>query len=430
MSQSSDSGIGSEPDGIGRHVAPRLVAEGVDLAHLADDAAPDHQLGGQLRRMRRDLDAHLRHQASLACLGRQHAGLVDRRRQRLLHVDVLAERHRRHRDRRVHVIRRRDVDRVEVVGLLAEELAPVLVDPHVGEQLLHRLGAGQVHVGHRHQVEGRMAREGADVRERHARGSEAGVTDLASGLGQEDAARQRHGRGAGGDGLQKRATTDNGRHTEATSKRITARPGSHCLRHSTTGQTRQLEPIAQLGADTRNSARLFRAQTGCPDSVSGSALGNSDTPLSLGGEPWTDYQCWWSPSSYSMACRCGRAPTSRDLGREAMAPSPGDAARTVRPGPASGRAGLACPEQSGRRFSSSGRCSEHRPDARGFGVAPGREPRPRLVGARWSRQNSGALAAASLGKAWRRNAAGAQFPAGGPRGRRILLDRPFWSPLD
>ena len=202
----------------GRRVAPRLVAEGVHLAHLADDAAPNHQLGRQLRRMRRDLDAHLRHQASLACLGRQHTGLVDRRRQRLLHVDVLAERHRRHGDRRVHVIRRRDVDGVEVVGLLAEELAPVLVDPHVGKQLLHRLGAGQVHVGHRHQVEGPMAREGADVRERHARASEAGVTDLASGLGQEDAARQRHGRGADGEVLQKRATTDDGRHTEALSK--------------------------------------------------------------------------------------------------------------------------------------------------------------------------------------------------------------------
>jgi hypothetical protein len=123
------------------------------------------------------------------------------------------------------VIGRRDVDRVEIVGLLPEEVAPVLVDPDVREQLLQRLDTGQVDVGDRHQVEGRVTRERADVRQRHAGGPEAGVTDLASGLGLEDGARQRRGRGADREALQERTTADNGRHARAPSTRLASMAG-------------------------------------------------------------------------------------------------------------------------------------------------------------------------------------------------------------
>ena len=62
-------------------------------------------------------------------------GLVDRLGQRFLGVDVQSLLHRPHGDRGVHVVRRGDVDRVEVL-LLVEQLAPVLVDLDAGEAIL------------------------------------------------------------------------------------------------------------------------------------------------------------------------------------------------------------------------------------------------------------------------------------------------------
>ena len=59
-------------------------------------------------------------------LARELPRFGDRPGQRLLHVDVLAEIHRRQRDRRVHVVGRRDDDGVDVL-LLVEHLPVVLV---------------------------------------------------------------------------------------------------------------------------------------------------------------------------------------------------------------------------------------------------------------------------------------------------------------
>ena len=131
---------------------------------------------------------------------------------------------------------------------------------------------------------------------------------------------------AGGDVLQKRATTDNGRHTDGNLQADHGAAGISLSAPFHDGPNPPVGTPCSVGCGHSRTVRASRrAQTGCPDSVSGSALGNSDTPLSLGGEPWTDYQCWWSPSSYSMACRCGRAPTSRVLRPKALAPSAGDA---------------------------------------------------------------------------------------------------------
>ena len=84
---------------------------------------PLHRLAAVVPRVA--LVAHLRDDLRrLPRLARQRARFVDRPGQRLLHVDVLAEIERGHRDRRVHVIRRRDDDRVDVF-LLLEHLAVV-----------------------------------------------------------------------------------------------------------------------------------------------------------------------------------------------------------------------------------------------------------------------------------------------------------------
>ena len=63
------------------------------------------------------LVAHLRRHLVLARRLGQHARLVTRVRQRLLHVHVLAGLHRRHGDHRVGVVRRRNDDRVDVLLL-------------------------------------------------------------------------------------------------------------------------------------------------------------------------------------------------------------------------------------------------------------------------------------------------------------------------
>ena len=185
-------------------VAPRLVAERVDLANLADRTLANQPLGDELRLVRRDLDAHLRRQVGLPCVEREDARFAGRQRQRLLDVDRFSQRHRRHGNRGVHVIRRRDVDRVDVRRFLAEHLAPVLVDAHVGEQLLHLFGPPEVDVGHRHQGERRMAGEGANIRQRLPGGADAGVPHLAI-LGKARDVGERAGNGRPGDAAQKRA---------------------------------------------------------------------------------------------------------------------------------------------------------------------------------------------------------------------------------
>ena len=72
------------------------------------------------------LVAHLRDDLVLPRRLGQRPGLADGARQRLLHVDVLAQLHRGHRDQGVRVIRRGDEHRVDVL-LLLEHHAVVLV---------------------------------------------------------------------------------------------------------------------------------------------------------------------------------------------------------------------------------------------------------------------------------------------------------------
>ena len=105
----------------------------------------------------------------------QLAGLVDRLRERLLAVDVQPALEGAHGDRGVHVVGRRDVDRVEVL-LLVEQLAPVLVDLDVREPLLDRRRVPQVDVGHGDELEVRAGGERRSA-PRHARGAEAGVIE-------------------------------------------------------------------------------------------------------------------------------------------------------------------------------------------------------------------------------------------------------------
>ena len=104
----------------------RAVGPGVHLAHLADGAGLEPLLHQAQPLFRVALIAHLRDDLVLARRFGQGARLADGAGQRLLHVDVLAELHRRHGHEGVRVIGRRDDDRVDVL-LLLEHHAVVLV---------------------------------------------------------------------------------------------------------------------------------------------------------------------------------------------------------------------------------------------------------------------------------------------------------------
>ena len=79
--------------------------------------------------------------------------------QGLLHVDGLAVLHRLDRHQAVHVIGRRDVDRIDLLVLLLQHLAPVLVDADLRKALVELLEAAQVDVGDGDQIERRVLGE-------------------------------------------------------------------------------------------------------------------------------------------------------------------------------------------------------------------------------------------------------------------------------
>ena len=86
----------------------RPVGPAVHLAHLPDRAGVEPLLHQPQALFRVALVAHLRHDLVLPRGLGQRPGLADGARQRLLHVDVLAELHRGHRDHGVVVIGRGD----------------------------------------------------------------------------------------------------------------------------------------------------------------------------------------------------------------------------------------------------------------------------------------------------------------------------------
>ncbi len=72
------------------------------------------------------------------------------------------------------MVRRRDVDRVEVL-FLVEQFSPILVDFHVGETFLDLGGAIQIDFGDGDEFEVLAAGQRVDVGPGHAVGAEAGV---------------------------------------------------------------------------------------------------------------------------------------------------------------------------------------------------------------------------------------------------------------
>ena len=136
-------------------------------------------------------------------------------RQRLLAVDVFAELHRGVGDGRVHMVGRGDVAGVEVVGLFFEELAPVLVNAHLGKAGLHVGDTTQIDIGDGDELHEGIAGDRLDVGPRHAGGTEADVAENLARLGGEKAARdERKGQAGGADGFEEAAAGEGRFHGE------------------------------------------------------------------------------------------------------------------------------------------------------------------------------------------------------------------------
>ena len=150
------------PVQLGRHgiaavgpwpgITPVFAAPAMDFLHFADRVPLDDFNDHPVNLVRMDLDAHLgdklllgRHPGELTCL-------VDRLRERLLRVDVQAPLHGAHCDRGVHVVRRRNIHRIEVL-LLVEKFAQILIDSDVGKFFLDVSSVAKVHIGDRHELD-------------------------------------------------------------------------------------------------------------------------------------------------------------------------------------------------------------------------------------------------------------------------------------
>ena len=130
----------------------RPVGRHVDLPDLAEDAAHEDLDRAALAVRAVAVVAHLRDDAARPRDVAEALGLPPRAHERLLHVDVAAALHRGDRAGGVHVVGRRDDDRVEVL-LLVKQRAPVLVRTHLRaarrDLLRGRAQAVEVHVAER-----------------------------------------------------------------------------------------------------------------------------------------------------------------------------------------------------------------------------------------------------------------------------------------
>ena len=133
-SQFSPSGTGcagERPAFLGRQ--RQLHGDFLDLAQLAA-ADRGHGAAEQRELVAPLLRADLHHLAGLLDRGHELLAFVDRQRQRLFAIDVLAGLERRQRDLGVPMVGRADRDRFDVLAI--EQLAIVLVDVRLGEVLL------------------------------------------------------------------------------------------------------------------------------------------------------------------------------------------------------------------------------------------------------------------------------------------------------
>ena len=187
----------------------------MDLLDLADRPALDDLRCHAILDIGVDLDAHLRHDLGLPRGGGSLPGLVDRVRQRLLAIDMLAAMDGRHGDRGVHVVRRGNAYGVDLLVHLIEQFPPV------GKGLCPRETSGSgvpivlMHVAQGNHLDWPLG-EAADVAATLSADPDRGQSQLLAGrrmaVATEHVARNyRDAESGGGRGFEKTATFHGGR---------------------------------------------------------------------------------------------------------------------------------------------------------------------------------------------------------------------------
>lgn len=103
------------------------------MLDIFDDAGFLPRLKLEIVVFGKTLVAHLVDYAVPLSRGRHQLNFLEGARQRLFGVDMLADRHRRHRDREVRMIRNHDGNGIECVRHFIKQLAPVLIDLRIRE---------------------------------------------------------------------------------------------------------------------------------------------------------------------------------------------------------------------------------------------------------------------------------------------------------
>ncbi|OQC24994.1 MAG: hypothetical protein BWX70_02536 [Verrucomicrobia bacterium ADurb.Bin070] len=156
----------------------RAVGAEDDVLDRADHAFTQPLHGHTVAHAGGKLGAELGHDSGLTGGLCQQAALGHIVAERLLAVDVLAGAHGRERDRQVHVIRHRGVDRINLIALLGQHLAPVCVAAGFRHKFRRFLEMVRVHVTDRRDARTRMREEIFQViGSHHAADTDAGVVD-------------------------------------------------------------------------------------------------------------------------------------------------------------------------------------------------------------------------------------------------------------
>jgi len=100
-----------------------------------------------------NLNSHLRNERTIMRKLRHSADFMQVVRQGFLAVNVFAQLHRAHGNRRMHVIGCRDINRINIFSFGIQQLPPVLINLNVREPSLQFIGALQVHFRHRHKLQ-------------------------------------------------------------------------------------------------------------------------------------------------------------------------------------------------------------------------------------------------------------------------------------
>ena len=187
-------------------IAPGFRAPGMDFFNLADNSVTNELDRHPIMRVSVDLDAHLSDQPFFMGELGQPAGFMEIVCKRLLAINVFAQLHGAHGRGRMHVVRKGNIDRIDILRFFLEEFSPILVDFDLGKSFLQFCRPAQIHFSNSDEFQIVKFRQFVDVGTGLAGGAEAGMANDAVGrLTQQAAGDKRRAQGSRAESFQERA---------------------------------------------------------------------------------------------------------------------------------------------------------------------------------------------------------------------------------